>query len=108
LPAWTTRSPTSAVLAVVADALQRRLVLLRKRGRRVDRQAQVMHPAVAQRIHPGVHGERLSPRPGLAHDGRFADVDHLLQRIELAQAVVPDLVVPDRLDDPAVLVLDVL
>ncbi len=35
-----------------------------------------------------MHRQRLAPRPGVPHDGSLVDVHHLLDHVQLAQAVV--------------------
>src|SRR5512138_1066821 len=79
------RGAASAVLAVGADALERRAILPGQRRLAVDVEAQVVDAAVAQGVHPAVHVHRLAARPGVAHDRGLADVRDLLEHVELAQ-----------------------
>jgi hypothetical protein len=65
---------------------------------RVSGRAQVANDAVADVVDPTVDGDRLSARPGVAHDGRLGDIDHLLDDVQFAQAIVPEDFRLERLD----------
>jgi phage antirepressor YoqD-like protein len=66
---------------------------------------QVVRQAVLQAVHPAVHGEFLAVFPGVLHDGGFADMQGLLNRVEFAETVGES---PDTIDvgDLAMLVQD--
>jgi hypothetical protein len=53
-----------------------------------------------------VHGDRLAALPGILHDEGLADVDHLFEDVEFAQAVVL-LLGRQRIDQRQVLVMHV-
>ena len=77
--------------ARVALTAQRQRARLRRCRRTCGslrrRCAQIAHQAVLQSVDPAVHGELLSALPRVLHDGGLADVGHLLDHVELAQAV---------------------
>src|SRR4051794_6056667 len=69
---------------------------------------QVAQKSVREVVDPGMHGERLAARPRLADDGRVADVDHLGEHVQLAEAAVPLGLIRQRVELRAVRVTDVL
>ena len=61
-----------------------------------DAHAEVLQQAVAQAVDPAVYRQRLAAGPGVAHHGRLADVDHLFDDVQFAQATASR-----RSDSPA-------
>jgi len=49
---------------------------------------QVLQEPIAKAIDPAVNGQCLTTNPGVAHDGRSADIRRLFDDIERAEAVV--------------------
>jgi hypothetical protein len=91
-----------------ADGAQGRAVLrLDVRGRR-GADPEVADDAVLQPVDPSVHGQGLAPLPGVAHDGRLADVAGLLDHVELAQEVRAQGFALGRVHARGVLLRDVL
>src|SRR5687767_12980665 len=80
------RSDSRARLS--AQARQGGFVGWRQLFRRCDIHAHVADAAVVEAVDPAVHAHGLPARPGILQHGRLADVDDLLDRIELAQARV--------------------
>src|SRR5262245_7581176 len=65
-----------------------RLDALGELGRIGDADAEVAQEAVADAVDPAVDGERLIAPPRFLHDGGLADVDRLLDHVELAETCV--------------------
>src|SRR5688500_15589725 len=105
--AWIASDATSAVLAVGADAIERGPVLLGETVEAVDVEPEVVHAAVAQRVDPAVHGERLAARPRIAHDRGLADVGDLFEHVEFAQAVMAQCAGIECIEYAVVLLRDV-
>src|SRR5262245_34345176 len=51
--------------------------------------AEILQQSIAKGVDPAMDCQWLSAGPGVAHDGRLADVRHLLDDIQLTQATVP-------------------
>jgi TRAP-type C4-dicarboxylate transport system substrate-binding protein len=63
---------------------------VRRRGlvARGDGGVEVAQQAVLEAVDPAVHVQLLAARPGVLHDGGLAHVRHLLDDVQLAQAVL--------------------
>src|SRR4051812_12773513 len=69
------------------DARQRLLVLLRKLLGLRDAHANIAQQAIGHAIQPAMHRDGLIALPRALDDRRLAHIDHLLDHIELAQAL---------------------
>src|SRR5262249_33428801 len=74
--------------------------------RPVHAHLEVPHQTVRERIDPAVHGEALAARPGVLHKHVRADIPHLPDDVELAQAVEAGLWARDLLERCAVLAIE--
>ena len=69
-----------------------------------DARTELAHQPITEAIGPAVHRQRLAARPRILHHCGLADVDHLLDHVDLAETVVAFAFVVDA-DVPAATVL---
>jgi len=70
-------------------------------------EAEVADEAVFKAVDPAVDGEVLFPLPGAADDGGFADVEGLLEDVQLAEAVEAFFGLVDAVEGLLVALLDI-
>ena len=70
--------------------------------------AEIAQQAVVDVVDPAVHPELLAAPPGVAHHGGVGHAHHLLDDVELAEAIAALALVPERLELRTVLGADVL
>src|ERR1051325_5641821 len=75
---------------------------------RADGHAEVANQAVVQPVNPAMHRKFLSALPRVAHDARLANVEHLLDHVQFAEAIHALDFVVECLEQRLVLVAHVL